>query len=263
MQVVLLWCRYRGSTDTYTPPSGTPGIYFYYVVATSGACSTPSIPVQITVNATAIASQSTPAASYSLNASASALTVTAAAYSAGLSYQWYSSTDAVTNTSGDDIAVGTDNSSYTPLTTSVGVLYYYVVVSGNCTPSSATSAISGAISVVQYITGDYVSVADGSWETIGTWSTWNGTSLVAAGVAFLISTTVNVYISGGFNCNIILPQNRDCNNLYVLNGTLKTGTTITGGNRRYFSVHGTTVEVGPNGTLGSALTGDNADACLY
>ncbi|HOZ79732.1 MAG TPA: hypothetical protein PLY34_17180, partial [Ferruginibacter sp.] len=254
-----------GSTDTYTPPSTIPGIYFYYVVATSGACSTASIPVQITVNATAIASQSTPAASYSLNASASALTVTAENYSAGLSYQWYSSTDAATNTPGDDITVGTNSNSYTPLTTSVGTLYYYVVVSGNCTPSSATSAVSGAISVVQYVTGDYVSRATGSWEAAGTWYTWNGTSLVNA-ASFPNSSSVNVYIDGGFTVTYNPASQgtlRSCNNLYVLNGTLKTGTTITGGNRRYLSVFGTTIEVGPNGTLGSALTGDNADAfCL-
>jgi hypothetical protein len=62
----------------------------------------------------------------------------------GLTYQWYSNT-ANSNAGGILIAGATGNS-YTPLTNSGGMLFYYVVVanSGGC---SITSAVSGAVTV--------------------------------------------------------------------------------------------------------------------
>ncbi len=60
-----------------------------------------------------------------------------------LHYQWYRNTNSTTS---GGTAVGTDNPSYTPLTTDVGTYFYYVIVSGDCTPN-ATSGISGAITV--------------------------------------------------------------------------------------------------------------------
>lgn len=103
-----------------------------------------------------------------------ALTVTASG--AGLSYQWYSSTDAATGTSGDDLTVGTNSNSYTPVNTTTGVLYYYCVVSGTCAPA-VTSTISGSHTV----------------NSLPTSAVLAGTATICAGG----STNMTVTITGG------------------------------------------------------------------
>ncbi|MBV5347583.1 hypothetical protein JZU46_05135, partial [bacterium] len=66
---------------------------------------------------------------------------------AGITYQWYSNTSA-SNSGGTTLgsATGAQTASYTPLTTSVGVKYYYCIVSGTCSPT-VTSTVSGAITI--------------------------------------------------------------------------------------------------------------------
>ena len=59
---------------------------------------------------------------------------------AGLTYQWYSNT--TNSNTGGTLLSGATNATYTPLTTSVGALYFYVVVSGTCSPA-VTSSVSG------------------------------------------------------------------------------------------------------------------------
>ncbi len=133
-----------GTTATFTPASDVSGTFYYYCVASNGACKTASNAVQFTVSpSTAINSQSTATATYGQNASASALTVSAVG--SGLSYQWYQSTDASNATAGDDVTVGTNSNSYSPSSATIGTSYYYCVVTGGCTPTTATSAVSGAI----------------------------------------------------------------------------------------------------------------------
>ncbi|MBP6756920.1 MAG: hypothetical protein KA210_12305, partial [Bacteroidia bacterium] len=61
---------------------------------------------------------------------------------AGLTYQWFSNT--TNTTTGGTLLSSATNATYTPLTTSVGTLYYYVVVSGTCSPA-VTSSVSGDV----------------------------------------------------------------------------------------------------------------------
>jgi hypothetical protein len=83
--------------------------------------------------------------SYCLNATTvTPLSVTATTSVGVISYQWYSNT--IASTTGSPIAVGTNSNTYTPLTTSPGTLYYYCVVT-NTAGCSATSAVSGAVTV--------------------------------------------------------------------------------------------------------------------
>jgi ATP-dependent protease ClpP protease subunit len=78
-----------------------------------------------------------------LNSSATALTVGASGTS--LTYQWYSNANA--SNSGGTLINSATSSSYTPSSAVVGALYYYcVVTNGSC--GSATSRVSGAITVV-------------------------------------------------------------------------------------------------------------------
>jgi hypothetical protein len=117
----------------------------YTVTVTSNGCSSTG-KTSVTVNAIpTISSQpSTATQSLCLNASSTALTVTASAGSGTIStYQWYSNT---TSSTSGGTAVGTSSSSYTPVTTVPGTLYYYVTIT-NSNGCTVTSNVSGAVTV--------------------------------------------------------------------------------------------------------------------
>ncbi|MFT3794893.1 T9SS sorting signal type C domain-containing protein [Flavobacterium sp.] len=72
--------------------------------------------------------------------------------SATLTYQWYSNTTASTTggtplTTAAQIANGSKTASYLPLSTTIGTLYYYVVVTNSCTSIKSANA-TGAFTVV-------------------------------------------------------------------------------------------------------------------
>jgi hypothetical protein len=96
-----------------------------------------------TVNtAPAVTAQSTATQTICQNAAPADLSVTATG--SGLTYQWYSNTISSSTLGTPTPLPGATNSTYTPLTSSVGTLYYFCVVNGTCSPA-ATSAVSGAI----------------------------------------------------------------------------------------------------------------------
>ncbi|MBU3660286.1 MAG: hypothetical protein FGM14_10470 [Flavobacteriales bacterium] len=111
------------------------------------------------------------------NGSATALSVTASGTS--LAYQWYSNTTA-SNSGGTLINLAT-SSSYTPSSATAGTLYYYcVVTNGSC--GSATSRVSGAVTVVSSTT----SISPSSTQNISI--STNGTQLsVSTGTATVSS----------------------------------------------------------------------------
>jgi hypothetical protein len=73
-----------------------------------------------------------------------------------LTYQWYSNTTA--STSGGTLIAGATSASYTPSNATVGILYYYCVVSSASCPST-TSGISGAMEVIGSPASPVVSAA--------------------------------------------------------------------------------------------------------
>jgi carbohydrate binding protein with CBM6 domain/Big-like domain-containing protein len=100
----------------------------------------------VTVNALPIISSSPSAATQTLylNGSSTALSVVVSPVGGPFSYQWYVSTSGAP---GSATAIsGANASTYSPLTTTAGTLYYYVIVS-NSAGCPATSAMSGAITV--------------------------------------------------------------------------------------------------------------------
>jgi hypothetical protein len=131
-----------GATDSnYSPPTTlTAGTYYYYVVVTNEntsatgeqRASVASTVATVTVNALVDAATPTinghpQGATYTVDQEAAALTVTASVTDDGtLTYQWRSNTTD-SNSDGTDIPDATDVS-YTPPTTEVGTVYYYVVV---------------------------------------------------------------------------------------------------------------------------------------
>ncbi len=136
-----------GATSaTYTPATNLAGSMYYYVVVRSNCGTSTSNTVVINVNkATAITTQpSTAGQTLCENTSATALSVVATG-TGTLGYQWYSNTTG-SNTGGTLIS-GATSSSYTPVTATAGTLYYYVVVTGSCSPTSLASSVSGAITV--------------------------------------------------------------------------------------------------------------------
>ena len=125
-----------GETETtYTPPTDTVGIAYYYVVVTNtiddngdggnktatAVSDTAAITVDEKVNAAVPLIESQPqSAVYTHNVGAIALTVSATTSDGGtLSYQWYR----------DDVFInGVTGTSYTPPTDTLSTAYYYVVV---------------------------------------------------------------------------------------------------------------------------------------
>lgn len=121
------------------------GNYTVKTTTAGGFCETTmtgSAIISIDNTGPAIIESNLSGASYELNATATALSISATAANA---YQWYSNSTA-SNVGGTLINEAT-NASYTPLTTTLGTNYYYVVVSGPC-GNPVTSNVSGAINVI-------------------------------------------------------------------------------------------------------------------
>ena len=136
-----------GNSVTVSALTLAAGTYTYTLVSVQDASSTTCSQNQtgsavITVNPlTIISSQSTATQTQCINGTFNAITVTASG--TNINYHWYSNTNATTT---GGIAIGTNSNSYTPLATTVGTLYYYCVVSGDC-GTNQTSAVSGAFIV--------------------------------------------------------------------------------------------------------------------
>jgi hypothetical protein len=132
------------NSNTYTPPSGTIGTKYYYVEVTSG-CSpiaTSSFSKATVEPITIITTE--PDTSDDIECYGDGFDpLTVVAEGADLTYQWYSVSTQV-NAGGTAIP-GATSSSFTPPSTTLGIAYYYVVVSGYC--SSDTSLVSGEYEV--------------------------------------------------------------------------------------------------------------------
>ena len=129
----------------------------------------------------------------------------------GLSYQWYSNTSA-SNTGGSLIS-GATSSSYLPPSATIGVKYYYCVVSN--VGGSATSPISGAITVgssitmsVSIETGSPLTVPSGTPVILSCIVIGGGTSSYLTYV-WKKGTTVISAVSGIPNQCSVIPTNGD------------------------------------------------------
>src|ERR1019366_6462818 len=134
------------TASTYTPVTSAAGTLYYYVIV-SGTCTpavTSTVSGSVTVNALPVITAQPSIATQTLfqNVAATALSVTATG--AGITYQWYSNT--TSSTSGGTLLSGATSSTYTPVTSAAGTLYYYVIVSGTCTPA-VISTVSGSVTV--------------------------------------------------------------------------------------------------------------------
>ena len=139
------------TTDTYTPPVfTTAGNYYYYAVVTPNG--TGCLPVSTNVAAVIVYPDPTittqPQATQNLcqGAAPTNLEVVAASGNGAFSYQWYSNTtDANT---GGQLLTGATSSTYTPVTTAVGTLYYYCMVNQTSTPGCSVTSATAAVTVI-------------------------------------------------------------------------------------------------------------------
>jgi len=130
--------NWAGNQITFSGTPTTPGSYNYSIPLTGG-CGAINATGTITINEVpAIKTPVLPGDTKCLNVAFSAISV---GTGSGYTYQWYSN-DTQDYTTPNLISGATSNS-YTPLTSAVGTLYYYVVVSSpSC--SAVTSAVSSA-----------------------------------------------------------------------------------------------------------------------
>ncbi len=141
-------------TNSYTPLSSSPGILYYYVIVynTNGCQITSAISAPFTVNdLPSISVQpSTSNQTACLNTPTTNLTVSASPGSGSISnYTWYRTSSLSGSPVWTTVATNTTSSttnSYTPVSTSVGTLYYYVIVT-NSNGCIKASTASGSVTI--------------------------------------------------------------------------------------------------------------------
>lgn len=186
---------------------GDPCVGIYkrlYVEAVSGGSV-----LTIKSNPVITVAPSNTANSYCLNSTAYPLNVTATGTN---TYQWYSNTSA--SNIGGTLLLGETAANYTPLTTSPGISFYYVLVSsGGCTTNSS---VSGAITInttgptiltttpnSRVGTGTVTLEATASAGTLNWYAASTGGTLLGTGTSFTtpsIAVTTTFYVdatSGG------------------------------------------------------------------
>jgi PKD repeat protein len=132
---------------TYTPPVfNTASTFYYYCIVTDAGNGCGTVTSQVaSVVVVADPTVNAPLATQTLcqNATPTALTVTASGGTGTLLYQWYSNT--VNNTTSGTAIAGANASTYTPPTATVGVVYYYCMVTTAASGCSVTSSTSEVI----------------------------------------------------------------------------------------------------------------------
>ncbi|MFC5625528.1 beta strand repeat-containing protein, partial [Algoriphagus winogradskyi] len=136
-----------GATSaTFTPPSTTEGISYYYVVVT-GNCGTETSTVsgEFRVNPPKTVIDTSPSTSNESKCLGEAFpTLSVLASGEGsVSYQWYKNTTA--SNSGGTLISGAISEDYTPLSDEIGTFYYYALASSNC--GTVPTEVSGSFTV--------------------------------------------------------------------------------------------------------------------
>jgi hypothetical protein len=142
------WSSIGGATNaTYNPITSAPGLFYYRVILTdvNAFCDNPtSAAASVEVFQDATASVGADNSEVCLN-DAVTLTANVSGGSGSFTYVWQQSTNGV---SGWVTISGATNSTYVPITSSAGVLYYRVIV--NDTNAFCANPISSATSVTVY-----------------------------------------------------------------------------------------------------------------
>ena len=139
-----------GATNaTYRPSITSAGATYYYVEVgnggPAGCATTKSNTTLINVFSTPIISQNVTSSNYCKDATANAISVSASSVVGTLTYQWYENPNG--STANGTIINGANSATYTPSTTTVGIRYYYVVVTNGGPTSSCNTLTSGIATI--------------------------------------------------------------------------------------------------------------------
>ena len=137
------------TTSTFTPPNSSAGELYYYLTVTNnnGCVATSNVSGSIKVYGQPTITALPTTTSYCINATAGALTPTITNGGYGtLTYQWYSNTTA--STTGATPIPNETNATFTPLTSTAGIKYYYVVVT-NGGPTSASNCNTATSNITE------------------------------------------------------------------------------------------------------------------
>jgi uncharacterized repeat protein (TIGR02543 family) len=153
-----------GETDPeFTPPTDTPGVYYYYAVITNTRTGTSGSQTATALSGVAaitvggliqnaqvpIIAANPSGSTYIHNDPATPLSVTAYVTDGGtVSYQWYINGD--NNNQGGTPISGATSSTYTPSTSSTGTSFYYVVVTNTnngADENTTATSVSGTATV--------------------------------------------------------------------------------------------------------------------
>ncbi|WP_157495002.1 T9SS sorting signal type C domain-containing protein [Flavobacterium sp. KJJ] len=190
------WVAIPGTAgQTSISPTGTlTALRTYRAVAKNGSCAEQySIETRVDVDApTVITSQSTATQSRCQNVAFSAISVIATG--TNLQYQWYSN-NVNSNSGGTSLGTAAQTNTYTPSSATIGTLYYYCIVRGNC--GQVTSAVSGA-----FITNAFPSAPVATVTSQPNCASSTGTITVTAptgtGITYSINGT-DYFTSGVFS----------------------------------------------------------------
>ncbi len=192
------------ATNSYDMTGLTAGLtYYVWVRSKCGSLPDSYSPWSssinfITTSCTFVLSSSPSNTVQSLCQNATNATVLSASASGGTvsTYQWYSNTAASTTT-GSILAVGTNSSNFTPITTNLGTLYYFCVITSTL-GCSVTSTVSGAVIVTA--TSAFPSATAATLPTTSSFSAnWNA---IAGVTAFFLDVSTNSAFSSfvtGYN----------------------------------------------------------------
>jgi hypothetical protein len=134
------------NSASFTPPSNSQGVAFYYVVVT-GNCGvqTSDVSGEFTVTPPITTITQDPSATPQVICIGDSFTsISVAAIGEGtVNYQWYSNSSS--SNSGGTLISGATSQTYTPLSGTVGTTFYYAVANSDC--GTVATAVSGAFTV--------------------------------------------------------------------------------------------------------------------
>ncbi|MBL0356867.1 MAG: S8 family peptidase [Chitinophagaceae bacterium] len=228
---VVTWFTAAGGTGTnlgtgINLSNAGAGTYYARVTGTCGAAAETVVTIAA-ITPTAISIDAAPA-TQTILISAPAANLSVTANGNNLTYQWYSNSINI-NSGGTDLgaANGAQTTSFSPLTNSAGILYYYCIVTGDCGSTSSGTAQVTVVTANTWKSGNPTN----DWNTGNNWSlgvipTGSSNALIPTGntpyPALSLSSAVNnLIIQAGATVNLN-------GYLFTINGTVSGTGTLSG-----------------------------------
>ncbi len=249
-----------------TPTSGTSSTFTGHLIGTATLHAVLTSPAQ-TADSGTLTVVLGPIASYSVTTGTpltrgTAFNVTVTAKDAGGNTVTTDNSTVVTLTSstGNVQFTGNPNTLSSGTFTISSLDNYFETVTITATDANSKTGSTGSVTI-NPLSGDYRSIATGTWATAGTWQIWNGSAWAAAGSAPASGFTGEINVQGGFTVTVGTSASVPLS-WFVLNSgstvSISSGQTLTVGNgvaNGLISGSGSLVESGTGNLL--TLNGTN------